>query len=58
MNHETSKVKQRVNYSIIKAQDLCIISCFAVHSGDQCKSMGAQKTGIPAYNDAHPSSRY
>ena len=58
MNHETIKLKQRVNCSIIKAQEWCIISCFTVHSGDQCQIMGAQQTGIPAYNDAHPSSRY
>jgi hypothetical protein len=55
MTHEIIKVKQRVNYSNIKAQDLCIISCFSVHSGDQCQSMGDQQTDIPAYNDAHPS---
>jgi hypothetical protein len=47
-----------VNYSIIKAQDLCIITCFTDHSDDQCQSMGAHPTDIPAYNDAHPSSRH
>lgn len=55
MTHETTKVKQKVNYSNIKAHDLCIISCFTVHSDDQSQSMGNQQTGIPAYNDAHPS---
>jgi len=52
------KIKTDSELQHIKAQDLCIISCFAVHSGDQCKSMGAQQTGIPAYNDASPYSRY
>jgi hypothetical protein len=58
MTPEKTEVKQRVIYSIIKAQDLCIISCFTVHSGDQCQSMGTQKAGFPANNDAHPSARY
>lgn len=35
---------------------LCLMFCHAVDSCYWCPGMGAQKTGVPANNDAHPSS--